>query len=487
MRENNTEIKTCVIYARVSSEEQEKEGWSIPSQIKALRKLAEQNGLKVENEFVESASAKRVGRKEFNRMIDFIKENDIKAILCYKVDRLTRNAKDLITIEELNVDLIFIEGRYDSSPQGRLALSMMASVARFQVENQALDIQRGMREKVEQGGWPRKAPVGYWNDKNRRTVEVDENNCFYVKQAFEMYASGQCSIKRLGKKLFEMGFRNRNGNRVYNHGIETILKNPFYCGIISYKGKIYPGNHKPLIKKGLFDQVQKQLSKNSTRNKEIKRSFPFRGYLTCGVCGCKITAQVQKGHNYYNCTRSRGNCNQPYIREEPLEKEIIRVLEEIEVDQETVELMISAIEEMRRKEKDNREAVNQGLEEALKKVKVKEKRLLDSFLEGHIPTELFSDKAKELESDRSVIELQISGIKVSDNDIFELMESVLNTAKSARKAFIDGDYENKRKILEIVSSNLILKDRRIISYQLKEPFDMISKWPKESDIELMWR
>ncbi len=131
-------MKTAVIYARVSSEEQEKEGWSIPSQLKALRKLAVQNNFSIESEFVESASAKKEGRKEFSDMVAFIKENEISAIFCYKVDRLTRNPKDLITIEELGVDLVFVEGRYDSSPQGRFTLTMMAGLARFQVENQAL-------------------------------------------------------------------------------------------------------------------------------------------------------------------------------------------------------------------------------------------------------------------------------------------------------------------------------------------------------------
>lgn len=478
--------KTAVIYARVSSEEQEKEGWSIPSQLKALRKLAVQNDYRVENEFVESASAKKEGRKEFSRMVEFVKENKIDTILCYKVDRLTRNPKDLITIEELGVDLIFIEGRYDPSPQGRFALSMMANMARFQVENQALDIQRGLRERIEQGGWPHRAPIGYRNDKNSASVEIDESKCFYIRQAFELYGSGLYSIKTLSRKLYEMGLRNRCGNKVYNHGIETILKNPFYYGAMKYKEKLYTGNHKPLITKDLFNQVQATLKKNSIRNKKIKHTFPFRGYLTCGECGCSITAQVQKGHNYYNCTKSRGNCSQPYIREEELETQIAAVLETIELDQELVDFMIRAAKEMKQEEINFKEVIEKNLTGSLNKIKIKEKRLLDSFLEGHIQPDIYKEKASELEDERVTIELELRNENNSEAKIFEQMENVLNMANAARQAFIAGDYENKRRILEIVSSNLILNDRQITSYQLKEPFSMIANWPKEADIDLMW-
>lgn len=480
-------MPSAVIYARVSSEEQEKEGWSIPSQLKALRKLAVQNHYSVEAEFVESASAKNTGRKEFAEMVAFVQEHKIGAILCYKVDRLTRNPKDLITIEELGVDLIFVEGRYDSSPQGRFTLSMMASLARFQVENQALDIRRGMQEKVEQGGWPRRAPIGYWNDKNKSTVEVDEEKCFFIRQAFELYTRGGYSIKSLGEKLYETGFLNRGGKRVHPHGIETILKNPFYYGVMRYQGTNYPGNHTALISKELFDAVQIKMTRTLTANKQQKRFFPFRGYLVCGECGSAITAQVQKGHDYYNCTKSKGDCSQPFVRAELLEDQISSILEEIELDQELVEIMIDAAKEMKQEETAARKSAHKGLVASLDRIKDKEQKLLDAFLEGHIEPGIYKDKAAHLNEQRINLELQIARQQDCDDQIFELMKQVLLTAKAARNAFVHGDGPKKREILEIVASNLVLKGREIVTYQLKEPFSMLAKWPKNPDLEVMWR
>ena len=254
-----------------------------------------------------------------------------------------------------------------------------------------------------------------------------------------------------------------------------------------YKKKLYPGNHKPLITKELFNQVQEKLKKNSIRNKKIKHEFPFRGYLTCGECGCSITAQVQKGHTYYNCTKSKGNCSQGYIREEELESQIAEILEKIELDQELVDFMIKAAAEMKQEEIRTKEEIRKSLSESLERIKTKEKRLLDSFLDGHVAASVYKEKASELEDERVTIQLQLRNEDQSGAKIFELMENVLNTAKAARRAFIAGDYENKRRILEIISSNLILKDRQIACYQLKEPFSMMANWPKEADIEVMWR
>ncbi len=250
----------AVIYARVSSVEQEQEGFSIPSQVKALRNLAKQHNCKVTAEFVESASARKAGRKKFNEMIDYVRGNDITTIFCYKPDRLSRNHKDLLEVKELiankSVELVFFEGgRISKNPQEMLLLEVLISVASYQVENQSLDISRGLQEKVKQGYWPLEAPIGYRNDRNTRTVEIDDEKCFFVRQAFEMYATGNNSIRTIARKLFDMGFRNKNDNRVWGNGVETILKNPFYYGTMRYKGNLYPGKHKPLISKDLFDKV----------------------------------------------------------------------------------------------------------------------------------------------------------------------------------------------------------------------------------------
>ncbi|MDP2210915.1 MAG: recombinase family protein [Candidatus Aquicultor sp.] len=485
-------MKQAVIYARVSSIEQEQEGFSIPSQVKALRALAIQHKHRVAAEFVESASARKEGRKKFNDMVAFIKENDVRIIFCYKPDRLSRNHGDLLAIKELitklGVVLIFSEGgRIDTSPQGMLLLDMMISFASFQVENQALDIKRGLLEKVKQGYWPLEAPLGYRNDRNTRTVEVDEARCFYVKQIFELYATGSYSMRTIASKLFEQGFRNKKDNRIWPNGIETILKNPFYYGAMLYKGKLYPGKHKPLITKALFDAVQTMFKAKSLNKNQVAREFALRGFLTCSECGCSITAEVQKGHTYYRCTKSKGNCSQPYIREEALEREIASIFESLEHDQEMLDIIIEAVKETEEQELTRIATMRTNIESRLKKIKTDEKELLKKYLSGKVRDELYEELSGEYVQESIKLEQQMKHLSQNKTQTFELIERLLNQANSARQDFIAGSAQEKKELLSIVSSNLVLANREIVAYQLKEPFEMISKWPKTTDTQVLWR
>lgn len=485
-------MKKAILYARVSSIEQEQEGFSIPSQVKALRNIAKQHSCKIAAEFVESASARKEGRKKFNEMISYVKDNDIDIILCYKPDRLSRNHRDLLEIKELitqkGVELIFYEGgRISKNPQEMLLLEVLISVASYQVENQALDISRGMLEKVKQGYWPLEAPIGYKNDRNTRSIEVDEKRCFFIRQAFEMYATGQYSIRTITRKLFEMGFRNKNDNRVWSNGIETILKNPFYYGMMLYKRKLYEAKHKPLISKDLFDKVQATFEIKNPSKKKVAREFALRGFLTCAECGCSITAEIQKGHTYYRCTKSKGKCSQPYIREEALEHEIGLILGDLVLDQEMVDIIVESVKETEEEEIQRIETIRRSVEDRLRKVKADEKELLKKYLAGKVRDDLYEELSNEYEYEITALENQLKNLSADKTKTFELIERLLNTAKDARQDFIEARGQDKKEILEIVASNLALSNREIVAYQLKEPFNMIAKWPKTTDPEILWR
>ncbi len=484
-------MKQAVIYARVSSAEQEQEGFSIPSQVKALRSLAQTYDCNIISEFVESASARKAGREKFNEMIAYVKDYNIETIFCYKPDRLSRNHKDLMDVKELvaerGIELVFFEGgRLDKSPQGMLLLDVLISVASFQVENQALDVKRGMLEKVKSGDWPVEAPLGYKNDKNTRTIVLDDKKAPYVRQLFEMYAAEHMSLRLLSRKAYELGLRSRHGNRIWASGIETILKNPFYYGMMPYKGSLYPGNHTPIITKDLFDKVQTTLKAKKPTQFITKRQFAYRGFLSCAECGCSITAEVQKGHTYYRCTKAKGKCSQRYIREEDLEKEIVLVLTDLEFDAELMDIVIEAVKES---EQDNIVEQNKNrkrIENRLAKLKIEQKELVRKNLSGMVPDALYVELSSELEDERKSLERQLAQSNGNPSRTFELVERLLRQANSARQDFVSGTIEEKVEILRNVASNLVLSNREIVSYQLKEPFGMISKWPKNSDFATLW-
>ena len=199
-------MKSAVIYARVSSKDQEREGYSIPAQLKLLREYAQNNDLKIEREFVDVETAKMAGRKNFGEMIRYLTENSgCRVVIAEKTDRLYRNLRDCLTLEDMDAEIhLPKEGQIiskESKSQSKLIHGIHVVLARNYIENLKEEVKKGMREKAEQGIYPSRPPLGYRNNKLERTIEVDRAKAPVARRMFELYASGQCSLDRVWKTL----------------------------------------------------------------------------------------------------------------------------------------------------------------------------------------------------------------------------------------------------------------------------------------------
>ena len=225
----------CVIYARVSSKEQEKEGYSIPSQLKLLRKYASDKKMAIDEEFVDVETAKVTGRTGFNKMITHLRRNPKgKVILVEKTDRLYRNIKDWVTLDELNVEIHFVKENFILSSESKSSEKFLHGIkvlmAKNYIDNLSEEVKKGQIEKAEQGEWPSRAPVGYINNKETRCIEPDPKKGPFVKRLFEWYASGEYSLKSLALRAKESGLFSRNSQTINKSGIHRILKNSIYYG-----------------------------------------------------------------------------------------------------------------------------------------------------------------------------------------------------------------------------------------------------------------
>lgn len=253
--------KKAVLYARVSSDRQEKEGFSIPAQKKLLREYAFKNGLHIVGEFVEAETAKRAGRTEFNNMIKFLKKNkNVKNILVEKTDRLYRNLKDYVIIDELeNIAIHFVkEGNIlsdSSKSQDKFMHGIRVLMAKNYIDNLSEEVRKGLYEKAEQGYYPHTPPFGYKTEilpSKKKIVSIDETTAPYIKKAFDLYATGRQTYKSVAQILTDDGFR-PNGHICTDKNIERILNNPFYIGVFKYRGKLYTNaHHAPLIEKDVI-------------------------------------------------------------------------------------------------------------------------------------------------------------------------------------------------------------------------------------------
>jgi site-specific DNA recombinase len=201
----------AILYARVSSREQEREGYSIPAQRKMLAEYARSHDFRIDHEFIDIESAKNPGRKEFGNMVRILGDGSIRIVLVEKTDRLYRNRADALSFEELiekrNVEVHLVkEARVigkDSRSQDKFMHDIHVAVAKHYVENLRDEVKKGMREKAEQGIYPGRAPFGYRNNRLTRSIDIDENNAPILKRLFELYATGRHSLISLRRTILE--------------------------------------------------------------------------------------------------------------------------------------------------------------------------------------------------------------------------------------------------------------------------------------------
>jgi DNA invertase Pin-like site-specific DNA recombinase len=347
--------KQAVIYARVSSKEQEKEGFSIPAQLKLLKEYAAANGFAVAQEYVDVETAKQAGRTAFGEMVAFLKANRaVRAMLVEKTDRLYRNLKDWVTVDELDVEMHFAKESVVLSRESRSSEKFMHGIkvlmAKNYIDNLSEETRKGMTEKAAQGLWPSNAPLGYRNvtgADGRKTIVPDEASAPIIRKMFEWYAWGDLSTQEVTKKARAAGLMFRKtGARIPKSTVATILRNRIYTGRFDWDGKTYQGRYEAIVPTDLWERVQDVMDGRNARGaKKGRRDFAFSGLIACHACGCAVVGEIKKErYVYYHCTgyadKCQGkpvDCRRKYVREEVLESQFAELLGRLRFDDEVLE------------------------------------------------------------------------------------------------------------------------------------------------------
>lgn len=344
-----------VLYARKSTESDEKQALSIDSQVKEMLQIAERESLEIIDIRREAHSAKDSGQRPiFSEILKDIRTGRYNGILTWAPDRLSRNAGDLGSLVDLMDQKILIEirtygQRFTNSPNEKFLLMILCSQAKLENDNKSVNVKRGLRMRCEMGLWPSVAPTGYLNEKRvdrKGHVLVDPQRAPIVKQMFEKMAYEHWSGRKIYHWLkFDLNFRTAAGNKNLTLGnIYRLLQLPFYYGVFEYpikSGNWYTGKHQPIITRELFEATQVQLKRDKIVRGESKE-FAFTRLMTCGLCGSGITGQEkfkklkdggENRHVYYGCTKSRDiNCKCGYMREDDIIKQLVDLIGQLDVD-----------------------------------------------------------------------------------------------------------------------------------------------------------
>ena len=471
--------RPAVLYARVSSKEQERKGYSIAAQRKLLRQYAKDRDLRVLHEFVDVETAKSTGRKEYARMVAFLHDHPgCRILLVEKTDRLYRNLKDWVRLEDLELEVHLVKEGAILSPESRSNEKFMHGIrvlmAKNYIDNLSEEVKKGLQEKADQGHWPTVAPIGYLNNRRTHLIEPDPDRAPAINALFERYATGDVSLIGLTATAFGDGLTHpRSGRRLTKSEIHRMLHNPIYYGAFRWKGKLYQGCHVPIISKELFDAVQSTFA-SANRPRYTKHRHAFAGLLTCGLCGCAITAELKKGkYIYYHCTGHRGRCGNTYILEENLGELLAEVVRRIQITPDIADEIADALRVSQdAKERYHRETVGRlgRLRDTLQR---RLNRGYDDLLSGKITEQLWSRKSKEWESELESTLGELARHDHASSSYAATGARILELSQNAHSLYVSQERTEQRRLLNTLLSNCTF-ERGSLTPTYNKPFDLLA-------------
>jgi len=479
---------TYFLYVRKSTDVEDKQVLSVAAQITELKEFAMRMGVYIVDVIIEKETAKKPGRKKFNKMLERIETDEANGILAWMPDRLSRNSIDsgkIIYMLDQNIllDLKFPHFWFENTPQGKYMLANEFNTSKQYVDNLSLNTKRGLRQMVRDGRYPRGAPLGYYNDMRSKTIKIDRKTAPIVRQAFELYARGDKRLDEIADFLFAHGLHTKRGmvrgkkttgNKPHSRTrVARMLANPFYYGHFRYLGEIHEGKHKGIISKQLFDQVQNVLKRRGKPTRKTNDPLPLCGLVYCS-CGMMFTAETrikrQKNGNvhvyvYYRCTRKSKTavCREPHIRAEELDKQLSALLLCYAMPASWAGKLRELIDKDEASEKANFTHRVAGDKEAVARLSEKMQRLLDSYLDGDVERELYQDKRAEILGKKKLLEEQIEQATLGVSAWVEPMKQWIETAVSICKIAKGDDLNAKKSLcLEIFGSNLQIRQKEVV-------------------------
>jgi site-specific DNA recombinase len=476
---------SAVSYARVSTREQEREGYSIPAQRKLLAEYARARGFHIEREFIDVESAKNPGRKEFSNMVRLLESDGAcRVVLVEKTDRLYRNRTDALAfeglIEKRGAEIHLVkEARVigkDSRSQDKFMHDIHVAVAKHYVENLKEEVKKGMREKAEQGLYPGRAPFGYRNNSVTRSIDIDPDRASIVKRIFELYASGAHSLVTLRKAVL-----NELGTKLSRAYFETLLKNRFYLGYFVWQGIEYKGQHVALISADLFARTQAAFTRRN-KPKYRKHNFAFAGLLLCAHDGCTVTCELQKGkYVYYRCSHGRGKCSLPYMREQDVSERLGELLKGICVPETIAQNIVDSLQSDGEQAESARQQRTTAIQQRLAALRARMDQMYEDKLDGKIDQEFWTRKMNEWREQERALEAELSALSnpVTQDHVLTV-KRIFELANRAYSLYLARNTAERGQLLKSVLLNCST-DGVSLCPTYRAPFELIFERAKDQN------
>jgi DNA invertase Pin-like site-specific DNA recombinase/ribosomal protein L32 len=457
------------LYARKSTEDDDKQIMSIEAQLFELREFAQKENLKILAEFQESKSAKTPGRSIFEEMMTRIESSEANGVLAWHPDRLARNSIDggrviyAVDTEKL-VSLRFPTFWFEPTPQGLFMLQVAFGQSKYYSDNLVQNVKRGIRQKLRRGEWLTKAPFGYVNNPRTRNIEPHPVNAKIVEGAFLEYLKGGHGLVSLSQYLADLGVVTSKNTPLAKCSIKHMLSNRAYLGFVRHYDEWFEGTFAPIISPSLFEAVQKRLaSKAKPQKKRGSRRFPFCGLFRCGECGGMFSAQYAKGnggvYRYYRCTKKKGICSQGYVQEKDLVAQIQKRLQTISLCDRYTEYMLKEIDKWEQEEMLVSHSDMQNLSLKIKASEARMEKLVSAYLDGDVPKEMYLKRKDETMRTTLALKTQKKDFEGRKNTWVEPLREWVMDTKQATFLSSSTDFSEIASFVQKIGTNHTVRDK----------------------------
>lgn len=489
-------MKTA-IFCRVSSKEQEDTGYSLPAQEKFLRDYAEKQGLEVAKVFAISESAAgKTQRKVFIEMVAYVRKHDIPTIIVETTDRLTRNFADVpmidlwITENETHQVHLAKEGcilHNTSRSHEWFMWRVKVATAEYYVRLLSENVKKGQKEKIAQGWIPTKPPNGYKTigETGHKIHVINEDTAPLVRKMFELYATGNYSIKRLSIKMYAEGMRSQLGHKLPHSRIHSLLREPFYIGKIKWNNELYDGKHEPMISTELFNKIQNMLT-NRTTPKYRKHNFLFRGLIKCARCHNSITFEIAKHQYVYGHCNHYHECPQTtWVKEDEVEAQLINGFENLRIKNSRItEWLKKALKESHQDELQYHNDTVGELHARYEAIQKRMDKLYDDKLDEKITPDFYSRKFKQYSDEKDEVTESIKKHSNASTGFLNLGVSIYELSQRAKEIYLTAKnkdmVDEQRALIRFVFGSLTIDDGKL-SYTYSKTFKILSEAVAETN------
>lgn len=475
-------MKLGLIYSRVSTDEQAKEGQSIDAQIKLCSIFIEQNGYTLAPDGIykdEGKSGSNTNRPGLQALLQrVIDDKTIQAVFVLDTDRLARNTLDHLSIKTIfkkhEVKLVSIsQPMIDDSPEGNFIDVVLAGANALQSQITGRKTSKVMEQKIKAGWWAGVAPIGYVNSINphptsqldKRIVTPDPEKAALVTKMFELYSSGSFALDALLIKMNDLGLTAKNGGELQKSMIHHTLRNPFYYGKMLWKGALYKGNHVPIVEYDTWLLCQKIMNAhNQNGSRKRKHNFLLNGFLYCEDCQSRYFGEQHakngKTYRHYHC----GSCKRgTYTDIDELEKQVEKWFSKVEMTEKYANDLRNKAKEIVESLRDTTNDERQSLVNQRTAIEAKIQSAEDNLLEGTFTKEKYHSITARLEKDLEEIETKLAQTSKNYSKGVKRVERLVDMAENIQQTYHDAEPEMKREYLDLFFSKFMVKDGKIVT------------------------